>query len=324
MKMFKRKKDSTGGVELAAPLTQKTKLRYTLKRYMPFYIMFAPVLLYYIIFAYLPMGGLVLAFKDFNFSQGMFGSPWAGFKHFEKFINNGDFWVVLKNTIEISLLRVAFSFPAPIILALLLNEVRHTKYKRFVQTATYLPHFISWVVVYGILYSFFSLDGVINQIGAMFGLEPANFLAEAKYFKGLYVGSAIWKEIGWSAIIYLAALSGVDPGLYEAGAIDGVNRWQKLWHITLPSIRAIVSVQFILAFGQILNVGFEQIMVMYNAIVSEAAETLDYYIYRVGLLQANNFSYATAVGLFRSVVSLIFIIITNYVSGKIDEDGGIW
>ena len=296
----------------------------TIKRYMPFYVMFAPVFIYYLIFAYAPMGGLLMAFKDYNFVDGIFGSPWAGFKHFEKFISNGDFWHVLKNTLSISFLRILFSFPAPIILALMLHEVKHSGYKRFIQTATYLPHFISWVVVYGILYNFFSLDGVINQIRALFGAEPVSYLGLKDYYRGLYVGSAIWKEIGWSAIIYLAALSGVDAQLYEAADIDGVNRWQKVWYITLPSIRSIISVQLILTFGQVLNVGFEQVLVMYNAVVSEVAETLDYYIYRVGLLQANNFGYATAVGMFRGVVSLIFVMITNYLSNKVDEDGGIW
>lgn len=320
---IKQKKECSINVAAAQIECRKSKLQ-TLKRYVPFYIMFAPVLIYFLTFAYAPMVGLTMAFKDYNFKDGIFGSPWAGFEHFERFVFNGDFWRVMGNTLSISFLRIAFSFPAPIILALMLNEVHHPKYKKFVQTATYLPHFISWVIVYGILYNFFSLDGVVNQITSMFGAEPVMYMASKKYYRALYVGSAIWKEIGWSAIIYLAALSGVDAQLYEAGALDGVNRWQKIWHITIPSILSIISVQFILSFGQILNVGFEQVLVMYNATVSEVAETLDYYIYRVGLLQANNFSYATAVGMFRGVVSLVLVIITNYISNKIDEDGGIW
>lgn len=320
MKINQKKECS---INAARIVYRKSKLQ-TLKRYMPFYIMFAPILIYYLTFSYAPMSGLIMAFTDYNFKDGMFGSPWAGLKHFERFISNGDFWHVLKNTLSISLLRVAFSFPAPIILALMLNEVRHSGYKRFVQTATYLPHFVSWVVVYGILYNFFSIEGVVNQIREMFGAAPVMYMGLKSWYKGLYVGSAIWKEIGWSAIIYLAALSGVDSQLYEAGAIDGVNRWQRIWHITIPSIRNVISVQFILSFGQVLNVGFEQTLVFYNATVSDVAETLDYYIYRVGLLQANNFSYSTAVGMFRSVLGLILVVITNYIANKIDEDGGIW
>ena len=308
-----KSKNSEAAAVLSLP---KKRFFYNAKKYMPFYIMFLPVMIYYILFSFAPMFGVVLAFKEFNFSKGILGSDWVGFKYFAQFIGNGDFWVVMKNTLSISFLRILFCFPMPIILALLLHEVKNQRFKRFVQTSTYLPHFISWVVVYGFLTNIFSLDGVINQIGAMFGKEAIIFLGKQEYFRGLFVGSAVWKEIGWSAIIYLAALSGVDVQLYEAGMIDGVNRWQKLWYITLPSIRAIISVQFILTFGQILNVGFEQILVMYNPIVSQVAETLDYYIYRVGLLQANNFSYATAVGLFRSVVSLVFIVMISLLRTK--------
>lgn len=324
IKQSKEGYEHKGGIVAVQSIPKQKGVFGKLKGFVPFYVMFAPVLIYYLIFAYAPMCGILLAFKDYNFSEGIFGSDWVGFKHLIQFVNSGDFWRVLKNTLSISFLRIIFSFPAPIILALLLHEMGNQKFKRFVQTATYLPHFISWVVVYGFLTNLFSLDGIVNRIGEMFGQEPVAFLGRLEYFRGLYVGSAIWKEVGWSAIIYLAALSGVDVQLYEAGMIDGVNRWQRLWYITLPSIRSIISVQFILTFGQILNIGFEQILVMYNAVVSEVAEILDYYIYRVGLLQANNFSYATAVGLFRSVVSLSFVIITNKISSKIDEDGGIW
>ena len=294
------------------------------KRFLPLYIMFAPVALFYLIFSYLPMLGVVIAFKDYNFLGGIFGSPWVGGVHFERFIQSGDFWQVVGNTISISFLRILFGFPAPIILAILLNEVRNERFKKFVQTATYLPHFISWVVIYGILYNMFSVSGIVNQVRMLLGYETIAYLGRAEFFRPLYVGSAIWKEIGWSAIIYLAALSGVDVQLYEAGMLDGANRWQKLIYITLPSIRNVISIMFVLGLGNILNVGFEQILVMYNSTVSSVAEVLDYYIYRVGLLQANNFSYATAVGLFRSLISLFLVLGTNYVARKIDEEACIW
>ena len=295
-----------------------------LKRYAPFYIMFIPVFLYYIIFCYAPMVGVIIAFKDFNFSLGIFGSGWVGFKHFSRFLGGGDFLPALTNTIYLSFLRISCGFPAPIILALCLNSVNSSKFKRFVQTATYLPHFISWVVIYGLLYNIFSMNGIVNITREALGFDSIVFLGRSEYFRALYVGSAIWKEVGWSAIIYLAALAGVDVQLYEAATIDGATSRQKLWHITLPSIRNTICVMFILQMGNILNVGFEQIMVMYNNTVSNVAEVLDYYIYRVGLLQANNYSYATAVGLFRSAVAMCLVIFTNYASSKIDEGGSIW
>ena len=295
-----------------------------LKNYLPFYILFLPVFLYYVIFAYLPMGGIVIAFKDYNFLDGLWGSKWVGFDNFRDFIKNGDFWIVFKNTIIISAMRTCFGFPAPIIFALLLHEVRNKHFKKFVQTVSYLPHFISWVVVSGILFTFFSSSGMVNQIVSALGGEPLDFLSNEKYFRQFLVGSAIWKEVGWSAIVYLAALTGVDPVLYEAAMIDGVNRRQRLWYITLPSIRSVVSVMFVLSFANVLAAGFEQVLVMINPSVSGVAEIIDYYVYRVGLQQVNNYSYATAVGVFKSVISLVLVLLTNYGAKKIDEESGLW
>jgi putative aldouronate transport system permease protein len=220
--------------------------------------------------------------------------------------------------------RTLFGFPAPILFALLIYELRFTRFKKILQTISYLPHFISWVVVYALLYNFFSNSGWINQLNGLFGGTAISFLSEPSYFRTLFVGSAIWKELGWGAIIYLAALTRVDTDLYEAAAIDGANRWHRLWHVTLPGIRSIVSIMFILGLGSILSVSFEQVLVMYNPTVSSVAEVLDYYIYRVGLLNLSNFSYAAAVGLFRSVITLALVLIANYVTKKIDEEGGIW
>ena len=301
----------------------KNKLR-TLKKYLPFYILFIPVILYYIIFAYLPMAGIVIAFKDYNFLDGLWGSKWVGFDNFRDFIKNGDFWLVFKNTIIISGMRILFGFPAPILFALLLHEVKNRRFKKFVQTVSYLPHFISWVVISGMLFSFFSGSGMVNQVVKFFGGEPVDFLSNEKYFRQFLVGTAIWKEIGWSAIIYLAALTGVDPVLYEAAMIDGASRKQRLWYITLPSIRSVVSVMFVLSFANVLAAGFDQVLVMINPSVSGVAEIIDYYVYRVGLQQVNNYSYATAVGVFKSVISLGLVLITNYGAKKIDEESGLW
>jgi putative aldouronate transport system permease protein len=282
------------------------------------------VLLYYLVFAYAPMAGVVIAFKNYNFVDGIWGSSWAGLQHFERFWNSNEFWVVMKNTLILALYRTVFGFPAPIIFALLLYELRFTRFTKFIQTVSYLPHFISWVVVYAVVYNFFSSDGLINQIITSFGNEGIPFMGDPKYFRTMFTGSAIWKEIGWSAIIYLASLTRVDTDLYEAASIDGANRWHRLWHITLPGIRSTVSIMFVLSLGNILSVSFEQVLVMMNPMVTDVAEVLDYYIYRIGLLDINNQSYATAIGLFRSFLALILVIISNFVANKLDEEGGIW
>jgi putative aldouronate transport system permease protein len=300
------------------------KSRRRVKWFLPFYIMFAPVLLYYIIFHYIPMIGIIIAFKDYNFLDGIIGSSWVGLKNFQRFLHNADFLRVFYNTVILSLLRELFGFPAPIIFALLLNEIKFPKFKKLVQTISYLPHFISWVVISGILFSFFSSTGLINKLIIYFGNDAIPFLASEKYFRQFLVGTAIWKELGWSAIIYLAALAGVDQEMYEASVIDGANRKQQMWYITIPSIRNVVSIMFVLSFAQVLNAGFEQVLVLINPSVSSVAEIIDYYVYRTGLLQVNNYSYATAVGLFKSIISLCLVLVTNWGAKKIDEEGAIW
>lgn len=287
--------------------------------------MFLPVAVYYLIFAYGPMAGLIIAFKDFRFKLGIFGSPWIGLEHFERFATNGDFWRVFQNTVIISALRIFVGFPMPIIFALLLNEVKFKGYKRVVQTISYLPHFISWVVVSGILFSFFSSYGVVNRvITEVFHGQSIGFLSSEKYFRSFILWTSVWKEVGWSAIIYLAALSGVDQQLYEAAKIDGANRRQQLFYITLPSISTVVSTMFILSFATVLSTGFEQVLALINTSVMSVGETIDYYIYRIGVTQVNNYSYATAVGLFKSVISLVLVLFTNWGAKKIDEESGLW
>lgn len=302
----------------------QSKLIFSVKKYLPFYILFLPVLIYYIIFCYVPMLGAVIAFKDYNFADGIIGSKWVGLDHFTQFLQNGDFWIVFKNTIIISFYRILVGFPAPIIFALLLNEVVSKKYKKFVQTVSYLPHFISWVVINGILFSFFSNDGVVNKLIVILGGHTVPFLASEDYFRQFLVGTAVWKEMGWSAIIYLASLTSINHEMYEAAIIDGANRLQQLWYVTLPSIRNVISVMFVLSFSNVLNAGFDQVLVMINPSVSGVAEIIDYYIYRTGLMQVNNYSYATAVGLFKAVLCLGLVLLTNWGAKKIDEEGAIW
>ncbi|WP_082927313.1 ABC transporter permease [Paenibacillus oryzisoli] len=295
-----------------------------MKRFLPLYLLFLPVLAYYVIFHYAPMTGVVIAFKQYTFMDGIFGSRWAGLTHFKRFIDSGDFWEIFQNTLVLAFYRILFGFPAPILFALLVHEMRFTKWKRFFQTVSYLPHFVSWVVVYALMYNLFSESGLINialksSVGHTF-----EFLSSTEYYRMMFVGSAIWKEIGWGAIIFLAALTRVDPDMIEASAIDGANRWHRLWHVTLPSIRSTISIMFVLSLGGILSVSFEQTLVMYNPQVAPVAEVIDFYIYRIGLLNTNNYSYATAVGLFRSAIALVLVLIANFVSKKLDEEGAIW
>lgn len=295
-----------------------------MKRYGPIYALFVPVLAYFAIFHYAPMVGVVIAFKDYNFREGIFGSDWAGLKHFRRFIENGDFWIIFRNTLVLAFYRLLFGFPAPILFALLIHEMRFARWKRIIQTVSYLPHFVSWVVVYALMYNFFSENGLVNALLKGAAGHTLPFLSSADYFRTMFVGSAIWKEMGWNAIIFLAALTRVDPELHEASAMDGANRFRRLWHITLPGIGSVIGIMFILSLGGILSVSFEQILVMINPQVSSVAEVVDYYVYRVGLLNTNNYSYATAVGLFRSVIALALVLIANRLAKKFDEEGGIW
>ena len=297
------------------------------KNYLPFYLMFLPVFIYYLLFHYFPMSGVVIAFKNYNFRQGILGSAWTseyGLHHFLRFINNGDFWRIFGNTLILASMRIFLTFPIPIILALMLNNVKSPLYKSFLQTISYLPHFVSFVIVYSFVYNFFSSQGVINQLRQLLGLNATMYLAEAKYYRWIFVGTALWKGMGWNAIIYLAALTGINVELYEAAELDGAGRWRKLWHITLSEIRPIISIQFVLSMGGILSVNFEQTLVMINSTVLSVAEDIGYYIYKVGILSNNQFSYATAIGFFNSTLALMIVLITNKVAKQIDEDGGLW
>lgn len=303
----------------------RSSARGLVSKHRALYLLFVPVAVYYVLFVYIPIGGIVIAFKNYNFAQGMLASPWAGLTHFERFFRNGDFWKVFGNTLIINLLRIAFAFPAPIVFAVLLNEVRHVAFKRVVQTISYLPHFVSWVVISGLMFSFLSPGiGLVNNLIKAAGREPIFFLGDPRWFRPLLVASHIWRELGWSAIVYLAAIAGIDPELYEAGTIDGCNRRQLMFNVTIPSIRTVISVLFILTVGSIMNAGFEQVLVLINASVAEVGEIIDYYVYRVGLTQVNNYSYAAAVGLFKSAIATVLILLTNWLSKKIDEEGGLW
>lgn len=289
-----------------------------------FYFMLIPGIVYFIIFSYIPMYGVQIAFRNYKMKLGFFGSPWVGLANFEKLFRAPDFRNALRNTIIISLLKILVGFPAPIILALMLNEVRSDKYKKTLQTISYLPHFVSYVVVYAVLYCFFSYDGFINGVRTALGLDRELFLGNPAYYRWFFTFSNVWKEIGWGAIIYLAALSRVNVELYEAADLDGASRMQKLIHITLAELRPLISMQLVLTMGGLFSVSLDQTMVFTNKMVSSVAEVMSYYVYRVGLLSANQFSYSTAVGLFNSLLGLAMVLLTNWGAKKIDEDGGLW
>ncbi|KKO52397.1 ABC transporter permease [Paenibacillus sp. DMB20] len=282
------------------------------------YVMLIPVLLYFTVFHYFPMYGASIAFKDFTPRLGITGSPWAGLEHFESFFNGIHFWRVVKNTLLISFYELLFGFPAPIILALLLNEVRKTVFKRTVQTITYMPHFISLVVVCGIIKEFTMSDGLINDILAFFGRERASLLLEPEYFRTIFVSSSIWQNIGWGTIIYLAALAGIDQEQYEAAKIDGANRWRQMLSVTLPGIMPTITILFILEIGRLMNVGSEKIILLYNPSTYDTADVISSYVYRVGL-QEFNYSFSSAVGLFNSAINFTLVIGSNWLSRRMNK-----
>ena len=285
------------------------------------YLMLVPAIVYYVIFCYVPMYGASIAFKDFNPMQGIMKSPWVGFDVFEQLFGMSTFYSVFWNTIRISLIRLIFGFPFPIIVALMLNELRWNRVKRVIQTAIYIPNFISWVVLGGIMTSLLSMDsGIVNGIIKMLGFQPIGFLTDERYFVPTMVVSMIWKTFGWNTIIYLAAMTGIDPQLYEAATVDGANRWQRLLHITLPCIRSTIIVVLITRIGSLMQAGFEQIFVLYHPGVYGTADIIDTYVYRMGL-QEGKFELASAVGLFKSVVNFILVVIANKTARMMGEEG---
>lgn len=294
------------------------KITKDFKKYKYLYVMVLPVLIYYIVFHYAPLYGASIAFKNFSPGKGIMGSPWVGFKHFESFLSSFYFWRVFRNTLMINLLELIFGFPAPIILALLLNEIRNGMFKRTIQTVTYLPHFISLVVVCGMIVDFTSSEGVINGIITALGGEKVLFLQKPEYFRAVYVASGIWQHIGWGSIIYLAALSSIDTNLYEAAIIDGAGRLKQLWHVTLPGIAPTIIILLILNLGKMMNVGFEKIILLYNPATYETADVISSFVYRRGLRESN-WSFGSAVGLLNSVINLILITASNKISRKLNE-----
>ncbi|WMT30097.1 sugar ABC transporter permease [Bacillus aerius] len=285
------------------------------------YLMILPGLLYFLVFKYVPMWGLIIAFQDYQPFLGIIGSEWVGFKHFIRLFTEPTFFILLKNTLILFAMNVVIFFPIPILLALLLNEVRLALFKKFVQTMIYIPHFMSWVIVVSLSFVLLTVDGgLINELIAFFGGEKINFLLSQEWFRPMYILQVIWREAGWSTIIYLAAITAVDPQLYEAAKMDGAGRLRQMWHITLPAIKSVIVVLLILKIGDTLELGFEHVYLLLNATNREVAEIFDTYVYTAGLKQGQ-FSYSTAVGLFKAAVGLILVMMANRLAKKFGEEG---
>ena len=289
------------------------------KEHKVYYWLAVPIIVYYIIFHYLPMFGVVIAFQNYRPAKGLLGSSWVGLKHFKAFFDSIYAGRLIKNTLMINLLLLIFSFPAPIILALLLNEVKAKHFKKTVQTISYMPHFISMVVICGLLVDFCSSTGIITSITTLFGAQRDNLLNRPELFRTIYVSSDIWQSIGWGSIIYLATLSSTDPSLYEAAAIDGAGRFQQVIHVTLPTLVPLIMLQLIMRMGQMMNVGYEKIILLSNGLTYDTADVISSYVYRRGL-QTGDFSFGVAVSLFNSACNIVLLVLANTLSGKLTHE----
>lgn len=304
--------------------TRKSKLGSLVREFIRdkwLYMMLLPGVAYFLIFKYVPMYGLIMAFQDYKPHIGFFGSPWVGFKHFERFFSEPQFGMLFRNTILIAVYNLVFFFPLPIVLSLMMNELRRDRFKRFVQTLIYIPHFVSWVVVVGIFYMLLTTEnGILNELIYAISGQKIAFLLEPEWFRTMIISQSIWKEVGWGTIIFLAALSGVDMQLYEAARIDGAGRWRQLWHITLPAIRSTIVILMILRLGNFLDSGFEHIFLMITPTNREVGEVFDTYVYTKGLTQAQ-YSYSAAVGLFKSAVGLFLVLGSNWLAKRFGQEG---
>lgn len=300
---------------------KSTAVLSAVKKYKLLYLMILPGLLYFIVFKYMPMGGLVIAFQDYQPFLGITGSEWVGFKHFIRLFTEPTFMMLLRNTLILFAMNIVIFFPLPIIVALMLNELRNRHLKNWIQTIVYIPHFMSWVIIVSITYVFLTVDGgVINELIASLGGKKISFLTSPEWLRTIYIGQIIWKELGWSTIIYLAAITVVDPQLYEAAEMDGAARLRKTWHVTLPAIRPVIITLLILKIGSTLDLGFEHMYLLLNSLNREVAEIFDTYIYTAGL-KNGQLSFSTTVGLFKGVVGLILVMASNRLAKKMGEDG---
>jgi len=309
-------------LDLGPPKPRRhSELKKRLWRNRLLYIMALPGILYFILFKYVPMYGLVISLQDFKPYLGIGGSKWVGLKHFERLFTEPDFLMILTNTLILFGMNLLFFFPIPIILAIMLNEVRIAIFKRLVQTLVYIPHFMSWVIIVSISYVMLTMDGgIVNELIVQFGGEKINFLLSSEWFRPMYILQVIWREAGWGTIIYLAAIAAIDPGLYEAARMDGAGRFRQIWHITLPAIRSVIIVLLILKIGDVLELGFEHVYLLLNSMNRGVGEIIDTYVYTAGL-QQGQFSYSTAIGFFKSFIGLILVMAANWLAKRMGEEG---
>lgn len=296
------------------------RLKIDLKKNMILYLIFLPVLAYFIIFKYVPMYGILMAFKDYQAKLGIWNSPWVGFEHFLRFFRSYNFGMLIKNTLTISFYSLLVGFPIPIIFALFLNYLKHERLKKTIQMVSYAPHFISTVVMCGMITIFFNADtGIINTLTGLLGIEPVDFLGRPEWFKHLYVWTNVWQGVGWSAIIYISALSGVDSQLHEAAIIDGATKLQRMWYVDLPSIKPTIVMLLIMRIGSLMDVGFEKVFLLQNDLNISSSSIISTYVYQVGLINSD-YGYSTAIGLFNTVINVILLLVANYVSKKLTEE----
>ena len=301
----------------------KTRLVKALKRDKFLLLMFLPIVVYYVVFSYVPMTGAIVAFKQFKPGHGIYGGDWVGLKWFIQFFKSPFAFRTVRNTVLISIYSILFGFPLPILFAICVTEIRSSKVRRVVQTVSYLPHFISTVVLVGMINNFFSMNhGLVNDLIVRMGGEPVNFLINPAWFRTLYVGSGVWQNFGFNSIIYIAAITGIDPSLYEAGKIDGITKFQEMVYITIPMISQTIVMLFIMQLGGIMSVGFEKVFLMYSPAVYETADVVSTYVYRKGI-ESNNYGFGSAVGLFNSVINFAFVFIANQVCRKL-TDSSLW
>lgn len=316
-----READDAAGTTRSAPAGKQPRFRQqslcrVLRRDWQLYSLLVLPVIYFVIFRYLPMAGNVIAFRKFVPGGSIFGERWVGLRYVEMFLADPTFWAVFRNTVVLGVLGLIFTFPMPLIFALLLNELRSRKFKKFIQTASYLPHFLSIVIVAGMVLQLVSVNGTVNQVRRLLGADSINFIQNADWFRTIYVSSEVWQTMGWGAILYLAALTTVDETLYEAARIDGASRWRQVWHVTLPGIRPTIVVLLILNIGTFMAVGFEKVLLLYNPLTYSTADVIATYLYRVGL-ESSSFSYATAIGMFEALIGLTLVLSTNQISKRL-------
>ncbi len=316
-------KSSRIGTTAVSPRIKKEGWIQNFRKYKALYLMALPGIIFFIMFRYIPLGGIIIAFQDYMIFKGIRESPFVGFQHFESLFAYSQFWRVLKNTAIIGLYNIVFVFPVPIVLALLFNEIRQMAYKRTVQTIYYIPHFFSWVIISALAFDFLSISGVVNSFRGWFGYEPLLYMQSESFFRTIVVLTSIWKEAGWGTIVLLAAISGINPEIYEAAAADGANRLRQMFNITLPLLMPTIMILMLINMGNFLDLSFDQIYNLLTPMTYSVGDVIDTYVYRVGIVQGQ-YSSTTAIGLFQSGIGFIIVLFFNHLARKYQEDGGLW